>query len=60
MKINFHLVHSMYVLGFHGSSADKESTYNAGDLGLILGLGRFPRENANNTVDFPPTIDCMY
>ena len=27
-----------------GSSAGKESTYNAGDLGLIPGLGRLPGE----------------
>ena len=28
-------------LGFPGGSAGKESTCNAGDLGLIPGLGRF-------------------
>ena len=27
-------------LGFPGSSVDKESTYNVGDLGSIPGLGR--------------------
>ena len=27
-------------MGFPGSSAGKESAYNAGDLGLIPGLGR--------------------
>ena len=27
-------------LGFPGDSAGKESAYNAGDLGLIPGLGR--------------------
>ena len=31
-------------LGFPGGSAGKESTCNAGDLGLIPGLGRSPRE----------------
>ena len=31
-------------LGFPGGSAGKESTYKAGDLGLIPGLGRCPRE----------------
>ena len=31
-------------MGFPGSSAGKESTCNAGDLGLILGLGRSPGE----------------
>ena len=29
---------------FAGSSAGKESAYNAGDLGSILGLGRSPGE----------------
>ena len=28
--------------GFHGGSDGKESACNAGDLGSILGLGRFP------------------
>ena len=31
-------------MGFPGSSAGKESTCNAGDLGLIPGLGRSPGE----------------
>ena len=31
-------------LGFPYDSAGKESTCNAGDLGLIPGLGRSPRE----------------
>ena len=31
-------------LGFPGSSDSKESVCNAGDLGLIPGLGRSPRE----------------
>ena len=30
--------------GFPGSAADKESACNAGDLGLIPGLGRSPEE----------------
>ena len=30
--------------GFPGGSAGKESTCNAGDLGLIPGLGRHPGE----------------
>ena len=32
------------LLGFPDSSAGKESAHNAGDLGLIPGLGRFPGE----------------
>ena len=35
---------SLSVQGFPDSSAGKESTCNAGDLGLILGLGRSPGE----------------
>ena len=31
-------------MGFTGGSADKESTYNAADLGSIPGLGRSPGE----------------
>ena len=31
-------------MGFPGGSDGKESTYNAGDLGLIAGLGRSPEE----------------
>ena len=31
-------------MGFPGSSAGKESICNAGDLGVIPGLGRSPRE----------------
>ena len=37
---------SMRVTGFPGSSAGKESTCNAGDLGSIPGLGRFPWRRA--------------
>ena len=35
-----------YLLGFPGSSAGKESICNAGVLGLIPGLGRFPWRRA--------------
>ena len=31
-------------MGFPGGSGHKESTCSAGDLGLILGLGRVPGE----------------
>ena len=36
-------------------SADKESAYNVGDLGLISGLGRSPRE-ANS---YPLQYSCL-
>ena len=37
-------VNPYYVLGFLGSSTGKESACNAGDPGLIPGLGRSPGE----------------
>ena len=36
-------------LGYPGGSAGKESAYNAGDPGLIPGLGRSPGEG----IDYP-------
>ena len=33
-------------------SAGKESACNAGDLGLIPGLGRFPREGNGNQLQY--------
>ena len=35
---------TLVFLGFPGDSAGKESACSAGDLGLIPGLGRSPRE----------------
>ena len=40
--------------GFPGSSAGKESTCNAGDLGSIHGLGRSPGEENGS-----PTPVCL-
>ena len=34
----------LFLRGFPGGSAGKESACNVGDLGLIPGLGRSPRE----------------
>ena len=55
------LVHSIIPPGFLGSSAGKESTCNAGDLGLIPELGRSPGEEKG----YPPqysglenSMDC--
>ena len=36
----------------HGSSDSKESAYNAGDAGLIPGLGRSPREWNGNPLQY--------
>ena len=42
-------------MGFRGGSDGKESTCNAGDLGLILGLGRSPGGGHENPLQYP----CM-
>ena len=39
-------------LGFPGGSDGKESAYNAGDLGLICGLGRSPGGGHGNPVQY--------
>ena len=39
---------SMYKMGFPGGSDGKESACNAGDVGLIPGLGRCPGEGNGN------------
>ena len=42
----------VYIWAFPGSSDDKESTCNTGDLGLIPGLGRFPGEGNGNLIQY--------
>ena len=45
-----------------GSSAGKESTYNAGDLGLIPGLGRCPEEGKGYPLQYSGlenSMDCL-
>ena len=37
---------------FPGGSNGKESAYNAGDLGLIPGSGRFPGEGNGNPLHY--------
>ena len=37
---------------FPGGSADKQSTCNAGDQGLIPGWGRSPREGNDNPLQY--------
>ena len=39
-------------MGFPGSLAGKESTCNAGDLGSIPGLGRFPGGGHGNSLQY--------
>ena len=43
------------MLGFPGGSDSKESACNAGDLGLILGSGRFPGEGNG----YPHQYSCL-
>ena len=42
----------MEVCDFPGGSVDRASTYNAGDLGLILGLGRSSGEGNDNWLQY--------
>ena len=46
---------SWLTLIFPGGSNGKASAYNAGDLGLIPGLGRFPGEGN----DHPLQYSCL-
>ena len=39
-------------MGFPGGSEGKASACNAGDLGLIPGLGRFPGEGNGNPLQY--------
>ena len=40
-------------MGFPGGSDGKESACSAGDLDLIPGLGRSPREGNDNPLQYP-------
>ena len=42
----------LYDMDFPGGSDSKESVYNAGDLGSIPGLGRFPGEGNGNPLQY--------
>jgi len=49
-------------LGFLGCSSDKEPTCNAGDMGLIPGLGRSPGEGNGYPLQYSGlknTMDCI-
>ena len=49
-------------LGFPGGSVGKESTRNAGDLGLIPGLGRSPGEGKGYPLEcsgLENSMDCI-
>ena len=42
------------IVGFPCGSDGKESSCNAGDLGVIPGLGRFPGEGNSNLLQYSP------
>ena len=49
-------------MGFPHGSDGKESTHNAGDLGLIPGLGRFPGEGKGYPLQcsgLENSMDCI-
>ena len=45
-------IYSIISLCFPGGSDGKESAYNAGDSGLIPGLGRAPGEGHSNPLQY--------
>ena len=45
----------VYLLGFLGGSDGRESACNAGDLGSIPGLGRYPRKENG----YPLQYSCL-
>ena len=49
----------MYVYGFPDSSVGKESACNAGDPGLIPGLGRFPGEGKGYPLQYSGLENSM-
>ena len=51
--------HSTSFSGFPGSSDSKESTCNAGDLGLIPGSGRSPGEGNGYPFQYPDLENSM-
>ena len=49
-------------MGFPGGSDSKESICNAGDLGLISGLGKSPREGNSYPLQYSGlenSMDCI-
>ena len=55
-------IFTINTLGFPGGSAGKESTCNAGDLGLITGLGKSPKEGNGYPLNYSGldnSMDCV-
>ena len=61
ISVMFHVCMYIY-MGFPGGSAGKESACNAGDLGLIPGLGRSPAEGKGYPLQYcglENSMDCI-
>ena len=52
-KYGYTLENAVLRKGFPGGSNGKESACNAGDLGSIPGLGRFPGEEYGKLLQYP-------
>ena len=52
MSLRLITKHRFQIQGFPGSSAGKESAYNAGDLGSIPRSGRSPGEGNGNPLQY--------
>ena len=50
-----HLLSPVFLVGFPGGSDSKEAAYNAGDPGLVPGLGRYPGEGNG----YPLQYSCL-
>ena len=46
-------------MNFPGGSDGKASAYNAGDLGLIPGLGRYSGEGNGNPLQYSCLYSCL-
>ena len=62
MCLHMCYIYVMYVMGFPGGSESKESACNAGDLGSIPGLGRFPGKGNSYSLQYSGlenSMDCI-
>ena len=59
IKIETHIECLLAVLDFPCGSAVKESACSAGDLGSVLGLGRFPGEGKGCSVQYSGLENSM-
>ena len=55
----YKVTYCLFLLGFSGGSAGKESAWSAGDLGLIPGLGRSPGEGKGYPLKYSDLENSM-